>query len=293
VGSLMECRLQSSRSSVLRDAVAARTTPHEVHSSQPRLQGEVGALCLATSRLLFVQYGGDVVVEAPATGDRLVATVPRGPMHAREGRRTTGESHMSGFLLSRRDSTVMRPDPWRGALVIASDPDRLAETTPPEAIASNPRWQEYSSRTDLDPVVTLDDMAWADGLAIGSPTRFGGPASQLKAFLDTTGGLWMRGESLDKVCTAFTSASTGHGGLESTVLAINNHCYHWGSLIMPLGYPDGHILKTTGNPYGSSYVARGGSTPDDDSVTAARTQGARLAKVARELGIRRGKDGSS
>lgn len=130
MGSLMDCRLQSSRSSVLRDAVAARTTPHEVHSSQSRLQGEVGALCLATSRLVFVRYGGDVVVEAPATGDRLVATVPLGPMHAREGRRPAGESHTSGFLLSQRDSTVMRPDPWRGALVVASDPGRLAEHAP-------------------------------------------------------------------------------------------------------------------------------------------------------------------
>jgi len=167
---------------------------------------------------------------------------------------------------------------------------RVSESASPEAIANNPRWQEYLNRPNLDPLVTLDDMTWADGIAIGSPTRFGGPASQLKAFLDTTGGMWMKGELLEKVCTAFTSASTGHGGLESTVLAINNHCYHWGSLIMPLGYPNNHILKTTGNPYGSSHVARSGSTPDTDSLTAAEIQGARLAKVARELRIGRAKE---
>ena len=126
-GSLLDCNLQSSRSSVLRDEVAARTTPHEVHSTTGRLDGQVGALCLPASRLVFVRYGGDVVVEAPATGDRLVATVPLGPMLAREGRRPSGLTHTSGFLLSQRDSTVMRPDPWRGALVIASDPARLAE----------------------------------------------------------------------------------------------------------------------------------------------------------------------
>ena len=160
---------------------------------------------------------------------------------------------------------------------------RVTETAPPEAIATNPRWQEYLAREDLDDVATLDDVVWADGLAIGSPTRFGGPASQLKAFLDTTGGLWMKGALIDKVCTAFTSASTGHGGLESTILAINNHCYHWGSLIMPLGYPDAHILKTTGNPYGASFVARSSSTPDDDALAAARTQGARLATVVGEI----------
>ncbi len=125
----MDCSVATSRSAVLRDEVAARTTPHEVHATSDRLNGEVGALCLPTSRLVFVRYGGDVIVEAPATGDRVVATVPLGPMHAREARRPSGRTHTSGFLLSQSDSTLMRPDPWRGALVIASDPDRLAEHT--------------------------------------------------------------------------------------------------------------------------------------------------------------------
>lgn len=165
---------------------------------------------------------------------------------------------------------------------------RVAETAPDLAVASNPRWMEYLSREDLDEVVTLDDVAWSHGMAIGSPTRFGGPASQLKAFLDTTGGLWMKGELLDKVCTAFTSASTGHGGVESTILAINNHCYHWGSLIMPLGYPDHHVRKVTGNPYGSSFISRSGSSPDDDALTAARVQGARLAAIVGDLLCGRG-----
>lgn len=173
----------------------------------------------------------------------------------------------------------------RGAIDSGADVRvrRVAETAPPEAIASNPRWQEYLSRGDLDDIATLDDVEWAQGIAIGSPTRFGGPASQLKAFLDTTGGLWMKGHLLDKVCTAFTSASTGHGGLESTILAINNHCYHWGSLIMPLGYPDTHILKVSGNPYGSSFVSRSGAVPDDDALLAAYTQGQRLASLVGDI----------
>jgi len=161
---------------------------------------------------------------------------------------------------------------------------RVEETAPDSAVQSNPAWAEYLARTDLDDVATLEDLRWCEGLAIGSPTRFGGPASQLKAFLDTTGGLWMQGALLDKVCTAFTSASTEHGGLESTILAINNHCYHWGSLVMPLGYPDRHVLKVTGNPYGASFVSRGGASPVDDSLTAARTQGTRLATVVTDLG---------
>jgi len=160
---------------------------------------------------------------------------------------------------------------------------RVAETAPEDAIAQNPKWQAYLARTDLDEIATLADVSWADGLALGSPTRFGGPASQFKAFLDTTGGLWMKGELLDKVCTAFTSASTHHGGLESTILAINNHCYHWGSIIVPLGYPDRHILKTTGNPYGASFVSQSGAAPDADSRQAARTQGERFGRIVGDV----------
>lgn len=159
---------------------------------------------------------------------------------------------------------------------------RVAETAPADAVASNPRWRAFVD-TVLDEVVTLDDLAWADGVALGSPTRFGGPAAQLKSFLDTTGQMWMRGELIDKVGTAFTTASTSHGGLESTILAINNVFYHWGSLVMPLGYLDRQITKVTGNPYGASWVSRSGSVPDEDCLESAQKQGARLARTARAI----------
>lgn len=158
---------------------------------------------------------------------------------------------------------------------------RVRETAPPEAIATNPRWAEYVEHTKDEPVATLDDLEWADGLAIGSPTRFGGPASQMKAFLDTTGGLWFQNKLVDIVATAFTSASTEHGGLESTILAINNHFYHWGSIVVPLGYGDTHVAKVSGNPYGASFVSRKGAAPDEVALEAARLQGARLARVTR------------
>lgn len=155
---------------------------------------------------------------------------------------------------------------------------RVAETAPPEAIAANERWQRFVDDPP-DPLVTLDDLGWAGGVALGSPTRFGGPAAQLKAFLDTTGPLWARGELIDKVGTSFTSASTEHGGLESTILAMNNVFYHWGSLVMPLGYLDRHITKVTGNPYGTSWVSTSGAAPDSDTLQTARMQGARLART--------------
>lgn len=156
---------------------------------------------------------------------------------------------------------------------------RVAETAPAEAIDANPRWRAFVDAPG-DELASLDDLAWADGIALGTPTRFGGPASQLKAFLDTTGGLWFAGALATKVVTSFTSASTLHGGLESTILALNNHAYHWGSLVMPLGYADRHVAKVTGNPYGASFVSRSGAATDDDALESARLQGARLARVA-------------
>lgn len=159
---------------------------------------------------------------------------------------------------------------------------RVAETAPAEAIAANPTWQAFLD-TCSDDIATLDDLAWADGIALGTPTRFGGPTSQMKSFLDTTGGLWFSNALVNKAVTSFTSSSTQHGGLESTILAINNHAYHWGAVIVPLGYGDKHVARVTGNPYGASWVSRGGAAPDADCIEACRIQGRRLAEISTRL----------
>lgn len=163
---------------------------------------------------------------------------------------------------------------------------RVAETAGPGAVASNPRWAEHvalNENAQGPELVTLEDVEWADGVALGSPTRFGGPAAQLKAFLDTTGGLWASHSLQDKAVTAFTSASTDHGGLESTVLAMLNIAYHWGSLIVPTGYVDADI-SAVGNPYGSSWVSRKGAGPDEVALGCAYSQGRRLADIVSKLG---------
>jgi NAD(P)H dehydrogenase (quinone) len=156
---------------------------------------------------------------------------------------------------------------------------KVRELAPEEVIASNRRWVEHRAATADLAEATLDDLEWADGFALGSPTRFGLPAAQLKQFLDQTGGLWARGVLADKVGTAFTAASTSHGGLEATILAINTVLYHWGSIVLPLGYTDASV-NVTGNPYGTSWVSRKGSTPDEDALATARHQGRRLARIA-------------
>lgn len=167
-----------------------------------------------------------------------------------------------------------------GALELGADVRvrRVAELAPPEAIAANRRWAEHHAAVADEPIAQLDDLEWADGFALGAPTRFGLPAAQLKQFLDQTGGLWAKGALTDKVGTAFTAASTAHGGLEATVLAINTVLYHWGAIILPLGYTDDSV-NVTGNPYGTSWVSRGGAAPDDDALATARHHGRRLARL--------------
>ncbi|ODU06685.1 MAG: NAD(P)H:quinone oxidoreductase, type IV [Pseudonocardia sp. SCN 72-86] len=157
---------------------------------------------------------------------------------------------------------------------------QVAENAPDGAIDQNRRWRAHVDSAERVEPPVLEDLEWADGIAIGSPTRFGGPAAQLKAFLDTTGGLWAKGVLARKVGTSFTTASTTHGGLESTLLAMNNHFYHWGSIILPLGYAADQHLLHSGNPYGGSFVSHKSAAPDDTALRACHLQGRRLGEVA-------------
>lgn len=156
---------------------------------------------------------------------------------------------------------------------------RARELAPEEAIASNEAWARHRDATRDVPEATLDDLEWADALAFGSPTRYGLPTAQLKQFIDQSGPLWSKGKLADKTATSFTSAATGHGGHESTLLAINNTFYHWGCILVPPGYTD-PAQFATGTPYGTSFTSGNGTTPpNDDALAAARYQGRRLATV--------------
>jgi NAD(P)H dehydrogenase (quinone) len=86
-------------------------------------------------------------------------------------------------------------------------------------ISQNQYWGRHRSQVAEAPVATLDDLDWADGLAFGTPTRFGNVAAQLKQFIDQAGSLWQQGKLADKVATTFTSSQTAHGGQETTILA--------------------------------------------------------------------------
>lgn len=158
---------------------------------------------------------------------------------------------------------------------------KVAELAPPEAINANPAWAQHRQDSADVAEVTLDDLAWADVVLMGTPTRFGNPASQLRAFLDTTGPLWLQGGLADKVYSAFTASSTAHGGQESTLLALGNTFYHWGGIIVPPGYTD-PIQFQSGNPYGTSHVA-GDGPPGEVALQAARHQARRAVDTAASL----------
>ncbi|MEV4575674.1 NAD(P)H:quinone oxidoreductase [Nonomuraea jabiensis] len=158
---------------------------------------------------------------------------------------------------------------------------KVAETAPPEAISANPAWGQHIQNTADIVQAGLDDLDWADAVLFGTPTRFGNPASQLRAFIDTTGPLWFQGKLADKVYSAFTASNTAHGGQESTILALGNTFYHWGGIIVPPGYTD-PIQFQSGNPYGTSHVT-GDGAPGDVPLDAARYQARRVVDTAASL----------
>ncbi|TDC89603.1 NAD(P)H:quinone oxidoreductase [Nonomuraea deserti] len=158
---------------------------------------------------------------------------------------------------------------------------RVAELAPDSAIAQNPLWRRHADATASIAQARMEDLAWADAFAFGTPTRFGTPAAQLKQFIDQAGELWREGKLADKPVTAFTSAFNRHGGNEATILSLGNVFYHWGALIVPPGFTDPVVYAAGGNPYGTSLVNGDGS--DAAALEAARYQGRRLARVTMRL----------
>ncbi|MFD4032832.1 NAD(P)H:quinone oxidoreductase [Streptomyces sp. NPDC058637] len=160
---------------------------------------------------------------------------------------------------------------------------KAAELAPQAAIDSNPAWAPHAKATAGVAEVTPDDMIWADAVLLGSPTRYGNVAAQLKQFLDTLGGLWQAGQLADKVYSGFTSSSTAHGGQESTLLALYQTVHHFGGILVTPGYTDPSKF-VDGNPYGTSHVSGQGDLPvGEQTLTAARVQAERVVKFTRAI----------
>jgi NAD(P)H dehydrogenase (quinone) len=137
------------------------------------------------------------------------------------------------------------------------------------------------------PYVTLDDLRYADGLVLGSPTRFGNMAAPLKYFLDCTSSLWLTGALAGKPAGVFTSTQTLHGGQESTLLSMMLPLLHHGMYLVGLPYTERALSETTagGSPYGASHVAGPleESSLTDHERALAQALGKRVATLAVRL----------
>lgn len=159
---------------------------------------------------------------------------------------------------------------------------KVQELAPESAIASNPAWKSHIEATKDVPLVSLEDLDWADAIIFSVPTRYGNMAAQLKQFLDSTGGLWAQGKLANKVVSAMTSAQNPHGGQEATILSLYTMMYHWGAIVAAPGYTHNAIFGAGGNPYGTSATA-GRDGIKNDAREAAIHQGERTATVAKWL----------
>src|SRR5260370_3937862 len=124
----------------------------------------------------------------------------------------------------------------------------IAETVEPAYFAQNPAWTaNYNATKDLS-AASGDDIVWSDSVIFGSPTRFGSPASQFRAFIDSLGGLWQQGQLADKVYAGFTSSPTTHGSQETTLLSLYISLIHFGGIILAPAYAD-PLQFPDANPY--------------------------------------------
>ncbi len=134
------------------------------------------------------------------------------------------------------------------------------------------------------PYATLDDLRNADGLVLGSPTRFGNMAAPLKHFLDGTSSLWVSGALAGKPAAVFTSTQTIHGGQETTLLSMMLPLFHHGMILVGIPYTEGGLTETRGGgtPYGASHLASEPSLTEHERALA-QALGKRVADIAQRL----------
>ncbi|WP_020594004.1 NAD(P)H:quinone oxidoreductase [Kiloniella laminariae] len=138
---------------------------------------------------------------------------------------------------------------------------------------------------------TVDELADYDAIIIGTPTRFGNMAAQMKNFLDQAGGVWARDALVGRVGSVFTSSSSQHGGQESTILSTHIVLLHFGMVIAGLPYSFKGQSRmdeiTGGSPYGASTLADDGNggdrQPSTNELNGARFQGQHIAELATAL----------
>ena len=136
-------------------------------------------------------------------------------------------------------------------------------------------------------VITKKDITDCHGLILGSPTRFGNMAGELKYFIDQTLDIWISGELIGKPGAVFTSTGSLHGGQETTLLSMMLPLFHHGMLLAGIPYSEPSLseTKTGGTPYGASQVSnkKKESVLSYEEKNLGFAMGARVAKIASKL----------
>lgn len=158
---------------------------------------------------------------------------------------------------------------------------KVPELAADAAIDSNPAWRRHAEETRSVPEVTLEDLDWADAYIFCSPSRYGQMASQLKQFLDTTGGLWARGRLANKVVSAMTSAESVHGGQETTILSIYAAAHTWGAIVAAPGMTHPAMSAAGGNPFGVSVTVNQADELRPEIKEAVKHQAKRTVSLAK------------
>jgi NAD(P)H:quinone oxidoreductase type IV len=139
------------------------------------------------------------------------------------------------------------------------------------------------------PFAIPDQLADADAVIFGAPTRYGNMCAQMRNFLDQTGGLWMKGGLIGKVGSVFTSSATQHGGQETTITSFHSTLLHHGMVIVGVPYSEQRQMKideiTGGSPYGASTITGGDGSrqPSENELAIARFQGKHVATLTGQL----------
>jgi len=165
---------------------------------------------------------------------------------------------------------------------------RVPETLPPEVLEKMGAVQAQETMSHVE-VCTVDELAAADAIIFGTPTRFGNMCGQMRQFLDATGKLWMTGALVGKVGSVFTSSNTQHGGQETTITSFHLTLFHQGMVVVGLPYAfEGQMRVdeiTGGSPYGASTIAgpKGEKQPSANELDGARYQGRHVTAIAKKL----------
>lgn len=159
---------------------------------------------------------------------------------------------------------------------------KAPETAPRAVVEGQEGWLAQEERTKDIPEVTPDDLVWADSYLFSTPTRYGVPASQMRAFIDTLGPVWQEGKLANKAASAMTSSMNPHGGQETTLLSLYTTFMHWGAVLVAPGYTDQSVFASGGNPYGASVTAGGEGVTEQDRQAIIH-QTTRLLEVATSL----------